>query len=257
MSEPRRFLRDSSATDFERDLLASYAAEQPSSAARARAVAIAGVAAVGTVAASAGASAAAGGVAAPKVVAVGVGALLKVGIVATMVVAVGVVGVVVERRVHGAAPSADATASPGASVSTSTNASPGESTSARPETRAVSPEDLPSAPESAASTHAVARAATSGPRTEGTLAEEIAAFDRARGALEGGQADRALSLIDDYETRFPNGTFGQEAEVLRVKALVHAGDRAGASRAGQRFLAAHPTSPHAARVRAILESSTP
>jgi outer membrane protein assembly factor BamD (BamD/ComL family) len=92
---------------------------------------------------------------------------------------------------------------------------------------------------------------------ESSLGEEIASFERARSALDAGDADRALGLLDAYEKRFPTGTFVQEAEVLRVQALARKGDEAGARRVGQRFLAAHPSSPHAARIRAILDPSNP
>jgi hypothetical protein len=90
------------------------------------------------------------------------------------------------------------------------------------------------------------------PRASPGLAEEIAAIDRARSALTDGDPTRSLRLIDRYEQRFRNGAFVEEAEVLRIEAHLRRGERTAASRVGARFLAAHPSSLHAARVRALL-----
>jgi outer membrane protein assembly factor BamD (BamD/ComL family) len=63
---------------------------------------------------------------------------------------------------------------------------------------------------------------------------------------------RRSRLVDAYEAEYPGGAFTQEAEVVRVDALVREGNRAEAERAGKRFLSAYPKSPHAARVRTLL-----
>ena len=86
------------------------------------------------------------------------------------------------------------------------------------------------------------------------MAQEIAKLDQARAALTDGDAARTQQLVNDYEARFPEGSFLEEAEVLRIEALLQQADRAGATRVGTRFLGAHPTSPHAARVRTLLGS---
>jgi hypothetical protein len=84
------------------------------------------------------------------------------------------------------------------------------------------------------------------------LGEQVLEVDRARRSLAGGDPADALRRIDAYEARFARGALRDEAEVLRVEALLGAGDRAAATRAADRFLAAHPDSPHAARVRALI-----
>ena len=129
------------------------------------------------------------------------------------------------------------------------------------EPASLSPADLPEAPTVATPSPV---AAPSAPRPQrsvaaatGSLSEEIASFERARSSLESGDVEQAVALLDGYEKRYPTGAFWQEAEVLRVKALTAKGDVSGARRAGERFLAANPTSPHAPRIRAILESSDP
>lgn len=83
-----------------------------------------------------------------------------------------------------------------------------------------------------------------------TLAEEIAAIDRARASLPA-DPKAALAGAEAYEHRFPSGAFLEEAEVLRVEALVASRNERDAIRVATRFLATHPTSVHVARVRAL------
>jgi TolA-binding protein len=269
MSEPRRLLADPEATTFERDLLESWSSEAPSPAARARALALAGLAA-GAVTATATAaatstSAAGAAAAAPKVVAAaGLSGATKLGILGAMVLASAVMSAVIVRSSHEAAPVPSAYA-PSAPAPSAYEPAKVPAPVAPPVTEppSVALSDLPAAPSvevpaAAAPSSARAQASASAHAdTPSSLSEEIASFDRARSALEAGELDRALGLVDAYEKRFPAGTFVQEAEVLRVKALAAKGDRAGARRAGERFLSAHPTSPHAPRIRAILDSSPP
>ena len=77
-------------------------------------------------------------------------------------------------------------------------------------------------------------------------------MDGARSALASGDPAKAKSLAERYESQFPHGTFSQEAEVVRIEALLAGGEHDEATAAGKRFLQAHPTSPHAAHVREIL-----
>jgi hypothetical protein len=266
MTGPRRLLEGPDATPFERDLLESWSTEQPSASARARALEIAGLAtgaavvastAVGTVAVGAVGTAASAGSVAPQVAAagarVGLSALAKWTIVGA-VMAAGTLATVVVMRSTGretasVGKNASASANAEAKASASASVNTGENTNTEP--KAVSPADLPSVAPSVGAR----REGASTPRDADTLAEEIVLFDRARAALERGDAASALPLLDEYESRYRTGAFAEEAEVLRVRALMHQGDRAAATRVGERFLAAHPTSPHAARVRAILDTS--
>ncbi len=252
MSEPRRFLADPDVSPFERDLLESWSSEQPSAAARARALAIGGV----TVAALVGG---AGAAAAPKAASVGAAALAKWGVLGVLVAGMATATVAVLREAPvapSAPPTATASLATGASGPSTPNPTAQSTTPMGPP--AVSPADLPAAAPDPTAAHAKGHvAAASGVVGAPSLAEEIALFDRARAALDAGEADRALGLLDTYESRFRSGAFGQEAEVLRVQALLRRGDRARASSVGERFLAAHPSSPHAARIRAILTPGAP
>jgi outer membrane protein assembly factor BamD (BamD/ComL family) len=84
------------------------------------------------------------------------------------------------------------------------------------------------------------------------LGEQVVAIDRARAALAAGDAPRAVRLVDDYEANFPTGTLAQEATALRIEALVTEGQFAHATEVADRFLASHPASPHAARIRRLI-----
>jgi hypothetical protein len=90
-----------------------------------------------------------------------------------------------------------------------------------------------------------------------SLADEVAALDVAREALAAGDAGRALRALDQHDQRFAGGMLGPEATVLRIEALLLRGDRASATRLGEAFLAAHPRSPHASRLRSLLGAPAP
>ena len=93
--------------------------------------------------------------------------------------------------------------------------------------------------------HAVASA------TPSDLRAEIALVDAARSAVAAGADDRALTLLNRYDSSHRAGTFRPEATVLRIEALDHLGRTAQARTLAQRFLAAHPDSPLADRVARI------
>lgn len=86
---------------------------------------------------------------------------------------------------------------------------------------------------------------------------EIAAISLARGALDKGNARAALAALDRYQQDYPHGALSPEATVLRIEALLLAGDRTRAKSLGEAFLKAHPKSPHAQRVRSLIAPSSP
>jgi hypothetical protein len=83
-------------------------------------------------------------------------------------------------------------------------------------------------------------------------AGEVTRLDEARTALDQADPDRALTILQEYARRFPRGALAPEAAVLRIEALVAAGDRAAATRAAQSFLRANPSSPYAQRIESLL-----
>jgi TolA-binding protein len=258
MSDPRRLL-GGDASDFEKELLRSWDAEQPSPAARGRVLAAIGVGAGVATAAAAKVGAAAGSSIAPKAAAtVGGLAVAKWAALAIGVLAVG--GATVGYVRH----SAQVREQRATTVALAPSALPAPPTVDRavaqadaPDGNAVSPSVrsplAPPVPVEATRVLSSPRTRTA-PRAPSGLGEQVSALDSARRELAAGDAPSAVRQLDDYEARFPNGALVEEAEVLRVQALLAEGDRAGASRAGDRFLSAHPDSPHAARIRALLAS---
>lgn len=112
-----------------------------------------------------------------------------------------------------------------------------------PARRAIA--STPLAPESSAQELPPAARAT-------TLTEELGALDRARLALAGGDARRALDELDGYDRRFPAGRLQLEAEVIRIDALAKVGRKDAARQHAEAFLRRHPNSVLTTRVRAHL-----
>jgi hypothetical protein len=125
--------------------------------------------------------------------------------------------------------------------------------------RAPAPEPvqaLPSPTPEAAPAPAQVRASRAQPerKTDG-LSGEIAALEGARRALAGGKPGAALRALDDYTRNYPERRLGSEATVLRVEALLAAGERARAVRLGEDFLRSHPNGPYEKRVRSLIAES--
>ncbi len=82
-----------------------------------------------------------------------------------------------------------------------------------------------------------------------TLEAETRLLRGARDALQAGDGARALSILDQHALAFPSGALSEERTAQRVFALCALG-RVDAARAEAGvFLAAHPSSPLASRVR--------
>lgn len=90
-----------------------------------------------------------------------------------------------------------------------------------------------------------------------TLAEEISAINAVRAALAASDPQRAMLRLDAYERRYPTGRFALEAKVLRIDAFTAVGDAGSAKRLAERFLALHPSSPYAERLRGVTRAATP
>ncbi len=80
------------------------------------------------------------------------------------------------------------------------------------------------------------------------LRDEIALVDAARSAIRADAPDRALSLLDHYRHSYPRGELAPEAAVLRIEAVAAAGRTIEARRLARAFLAQHPESPLSDRV---------
>jgi hypothetical protein len=88
-----------------------------------------------------------------------------------------------------------------------------------------------------------------------SLADEVAALDRARRALDAKDPNAALRALEDRQRRHGAGRMAPEATLLRIRALVRKGDRAGAEAVARAYFASDPNGPYAARIRAALAAA--
>jgi hypothetical protein len=101
------------------------------------------------------------------------------------------------------------------------------------------------------------RAFKASPSGTADINGEIAAITLARGAIDKGNARAGLAALDRYQQDYPHGVLTPEATVLRIEALLMAGERSRAKSLGESFLKAHPKSPHAQRVRSLINPASP
>jgi hypothetical protein len=85
------------------------------------------------------------------------------------------------------------------------------------------------------------------------LSEQIRLIEAARAGVAAHDPRAASSALDSYAAKFPRGSFGQEAMVLRIRAIDQAGDSARATALAKSFVARFPSSPHVARLKPIAE----
>lgn len=90
-----------------------------------------------------------------------------------------------------------------------------------------------------------------------SLGDQVRSLDRARVALASGNANGALSEIAHYRKAYPNGVFLTEASVIEIEALAARGDRNLAASSASAFVAAHPDSPQAERLRSLVPAKKP
>ena len=85
------------------------------------------------------------------------------------------------------------------------------------------------------------------------LGEQIRLIEAARAGVASRDSKAAISALNAYTSKFPRGSFGQEAMVLRIRAIDQAGDSARATAMAKSFVARFPNSPHVARLKPIAE----
>lgn len=99
--------------------------------------------------------------------------------------------------------------------------------------------------------------APSSTASNSSLGEQVRSLDRARVALASGDANGALAELLHYRRSYPHGVFLTEASVLEVEAIAARGDRSLAAVRASEFVAAHPDSPQAERLRALIPKKKP
>ncbi len=112
----------------------------------------------------------------------------------------------------------------------------------------------PNAPKNALVQNAQSAALASAARApkKSSLPEQVLSLDRARVALNAGDASGALAEIAHYRSAWPRGVFLTEASVLEIEALAKRGEIVLAGMRAQAFVTAHPDSPQAGRLRALI-----
>lgn len=270
MSEPRRLLKEDG-SEFERFLLRSAGADVPSPRLRQKTLAALGLGvgaaavtatatATATTASTATATAAAAASTAARIALlkwIGLGVVSGVVTVATVAVTQSSSAPPATASVTAPLAPAEArvkVAAPGIAEAPSPAATSLPAPTAEERAPLVEP---PVAVEASKSGKPEAR--VEAPRASGgseparsALADELATLDVAREAIGAGNAARAFEALDRHDRAFPKALLGPEAMVLRVEAMVLRGDRAGAARLGNAFLASHPRSPHASRIRSLI-----
>ena len=126
--------------------------------------------------------------------------------------------------------------------------------------RAKRPHGPEPAPE--AQDQPAARVAPVGPSGEALeqpagSSQELALIQSATRALHRGAPARALGVLGEHARRFPSGVLAEERRALRVLSLCELGRTSEGVRERDRFLARHPRSPLAERVRAACGTPTP
>ncbi|HEY3449234.1 MAG TPA: hypothetical protein VGK67_22960 [Myxococcales bacterium] len=96
---------------------------------------------------------------------------------------------------------------------------------------------------------APAPAAPAAQASESQLAEELRLMSQAQQKLRDGDAAGALALLDEHVSSFPRGALSEERAAARVQALCALGRVPEARSESVEFLADHPRSPYAAKVR--------
>jgi hypothetical protein len=281
MTDPRR-LRDagSELKPWEREVLASADGDEPDgsvaaagwerlSAALGGLAALPGLGAGGSghggappgtpVSPAAVSTASGGGLGAPTALTAGTLKVLGIGFGAGMLVATVVDAPWRAPPPSPRAPSATVVAAPGPSSTQSTrteSTAPGPAELSRTSSREVARpsrrggDDAPSpawAPVEPPSFEAPVR-------PPAAAIEEAELVRRAREALRAGEWAAAGHELARAGVRFPQGMLLEEREALAVELLFRTGQRATATVRARAFLAAHPTSAHASRLRAFLGS---
>jgi hypothetical protein len=246
MSDPERMLESDSVDPEVRELLRSLrnVSPEPGTGTKSWSVMASKIAAL-PVLATASKSAAQVGAVQGNVVAAGAAKAVAVkvaaGALATTLLGA---GILVLRAEH-AAPPSGAKPVPAAAIAPAVPVAlvvaPAEPATANPTVPAVPSEKPLGAPNPGA-------AAT----RSSQLDAEASLLAKARGELRSGNARAAEARLFQLQSTFPRGQLGQERDVLAVEVLAANGNMAAAKRKARAFIAAHPTSPHSAKLERLV-----
>lgn len=91
-----------------------------------------------------------------------------------------------------------------------------------------------------------------GPTRRSQLEAEASLLAKARSELRSGNSRAAEATLSQLQSTVPRGQMGQEREVLAVEVLAANGKMAAARRRARAFIAAHPGSPHSAKLERLV-----
>jgi hypothetical protein len=259
MSEPERLL-DGTVDDFEAALLRSAKRDGPSRRATQRVLVAIGLGTSALAAGAAVATASAANASVPPAAAAAAGAGLGTTVLLKWIGLAAVGGLVAWGVVHETRSQVTTPASLGVAPVVAEVAAH-QPTIAPPAAEETPPaaEPAPVAAAEETTEEPVARAEKPATRREkhadaanaANLDDEISALDKARRAMDD-DPEAALAAVEEYEKKFQGGALADQAEVVRIESLARAGKVDEARAAGATFLAKHPSSPAAKRVRSIL-----
>ncbi len=146
----------------------------------------------------------------------------------------------------GAAPEAEGAGQAEAEIETETGAETGAQAETGAETETKTATEAETETKTATEAQVARRAAPPDP------AAELLLLDRAQRAL-GSDPRRALAAAREHRRRFPRGQYVQEREVITIEALIALGRSARAEHRAQRFLARHPDSSYARKIRKLFD----
>ncbi|AKU94903.1 hypothetical protein AKJ09_01567 [Labilithrix luteola] len=109
---------------------------------------------------------------------------------------------------------------------------------------------LPSAP--AVRTTPNASAGAGQAESKDSFREQLAIVESARHSLSEKKADECLETLRRYDTKYPSGIFTTEVQVVRVEALMTAGQSEKAFALARKLIAENPRGAYADRLRALL-----
>jgi hypothetical protein len=237
-------------TPMEKLLLDASRAEQPSDEHKQRMMALLGIGLPLSGPLAAPAPVAPGQAAASMAPVASAGKSAMLAKVALGVGVVALLGAVVLTQKQDAVQPPRAAVKPSVAVHVTQTPAPIAPAEAAPAVSPLPPVEVEKAPQAPATRGARPDASAA---ADADLGEQIRLIEAARAGVASHNAKAATAALDAYAAKFPRGSFGQEAMVLRIRAIDQAGDSTRASALAKSFVTRFPNSPHVARLKPIAE----
>ena len=119
----------------------------------------------------------------------------------------------------------------------------------------VAVEDLPPAPSSRTAPGPSPSSSAASAEAKDSFREQLAMLESARHSLSQGRAEECLTTLRRYDAKYPSGLFTTEARVVRIEALIAAGQPESARALARGLLASDPHGPYADRLRSLFPNT--